>query len=442
MSVDVDPAVYYSAAGSANVATADIQEALKALASALSGSGGMAGSDNTGEEFGKGYDPAASDIATIFAGLIDMSGNAADLIRASGQNHAAANRASIAGEPIPASVPVPTRSTTSAPHFPSAYGGGGDEPSGLAAQAWSFIQSMVGYVWPNGSPEKLRAASTAWNTASKSIASSAGGMTTAATSLNSQKSDEVPYATHHLTDLKGKIDSLSSACSEAGKSCSDLADAIQNAHEELISELEQFAVEFLVTEIIVNALFEIGGSIWGQGIVAARAAALAGRCARIIEKLIELARAAARVIKAAGDKIRGLLEKIRSVIAAAATRSPKIDEEAARLSGIVDRYHSALDPVAGNMRTTSVLSTREGTDIIAGGKRDLTPAQRDLVIDGQQLAKNPNLHAEITALENARLSGLTPRQIVASRPICPECQLAIIDSGGTILPNGLGAVWP
>lgn len=119
-----------------------------------------------------------------------------------------------------------------------------------------------------------------------------------------------------------------------------------------------------------------------------------------------------------------------------------VGSEATRLTDTATRYHSALDPIAQNMRTTGAMSTREGTDLIASGKRDLTPAQRALVQPGEQLAKNPSLHAETTLIEAAKAAGLTPQQIAVTRLICPDCTTAIVESGGTILPGGLGAAWP
>ncbi len=119
-----------------------------------------------------------------------------------------------------------------------------------------------------------------------------------------------------------------------------------------------------------------------------------------------------------------------------------VGSEATRLTDTATRYHSALDPIAQNMRTTGAMSTREGTDLIASGKRDLTPAQRALVQPGEQLAKNPSLHAETTLIKAAKAAGLTPQQIAVTRLICPDCTTAIVESGGTILPGGLGAAWP
>ncbi|WP_396912391.1 hypothetical protein [Mycolicibacterium sp.] len=81
-------------------------------------------------------------------------------------------------------------------------------------------------------------------------------------------------------------------------SSNDLAQAIKDAHQQLIDEL------------------------WGNAILADWAAAIARRCARIIEKIIELARGAARAAKAPVEAIAKVVENVRkSVVAAMVTRT-------------------------------------------------------------------------------------------------------------------------
>ncbi|EIT90869.1 MULTISPECIES: ADP-ribosyltransferase [Mycobacteroides] len=321
--IDVDPQKYFSASASTRFSAQQLVGALSQLGSGLSSSGGMAGSDNTGEEFGGSYDQAARDAAAVVAGLADMSHNAADLLKASGDNHAAANRASTEGSAPTSSVPLPAHTATSVPDIPSAYGGGGSEPTGAIGTAWHYIQKWVGYVWPNGDPAKLEAAAQAWTTVANSINTGGGPLDQAKTAISEQKSPEIPSATSHLADLKGKFESAAGACLAMASSCNNLAQAIRDAHTELVNELAQFAAEFVVGEIIFAAAFEIGGELWGNALMAARAAVIARRCATIIEKLIQLARQAARIAKTAGEKIKALVDKIKSIVAAIAKRSPK-----------------------------------------------------------------------------------------------------------------------
>jgi len=108
----------------------------------------------------------------------------------------------------------------------------------------------------------------------------------------------------------------------------------------------------------------------------------------------------------------------------------------------VDELQGALDPIAQNSRTSAVLSTEEGTGILASGARDLSPAQRALANEGDILARSPGAHAEITALEAAEKAGLTPSEIAVSRPMCLECHAAMEALCGVINDDLLGAYWP
>jgi RHS repeat-associated protein len=123
--------------------------------------------------------------------------------------------------------------------------------------------------------------------------------------------------------------------------------------------------------------------------------------------------------------------------------------KAADTGALVSRaseVHSALDPIAQQMRTTAVLETSGGRVVAAGG-RDLTLAQRLLLGPGETAARLPGEHAEITALHHAGQNGSTPQAIgiyggeAGTRVICPECEAAIRASGGT-LTSPTTAVWP
>jgi len=103
-----------------------------------------------------------------------------------------------------------------------------------------------------------------------------------------------------------------------------------------------------------------------------------------------------------------------------------------RLTSRADELSGALDPIARNSRTSAVLGTRQGRDVLAGGGRDLSPAQRALARDGDVIARGPGLHAEVTAVNGARSAGLTPQGIGVSRPICPACISFLEDAGATI----------
>jgi hypothetical protein len=96
-----------------------------------------------------------------------------------------------------------------------------------------------------------------------------------------------------------------------------------------------------------------------------------------------------------------------------------------------DELARALDPIAQTHRTAAVLRTNAG-DVLGGGGRDLSPAQRALAGAGDRLATFPQAHAEPTVLREALQQGLTPLELGTSRLICPPCQSIIEEFGGTI----------
>ena len=105
--------------------------------------------------------------------------------------------------------------------------------------------------------------------------------------------------------------------------------------------------------------------------------------------------------------------------------------ESGALAARAQEIHSALDPIAQAQRTTAILRT-SGGDIIAGGTRDLAPAQRALLGPGEIAATLPGAHAEITALSAARAGGLIPETLATTRAICPACAAVIEANGGTL----------
>jgi len=114
-------------------------------------------------------------------------------------------------------------------------------------------------------------------------------------------------------------------------------------------------------------------------------------------------------------------------VASAADDLPRLGDKTARV-------HSALnDDIAQNMRTTASMSTRQGRDVIAGGKRDLSPAQRAATDLGDLLPRLPRQDAEVTAITGAQKEGLTPAAMSVSRPICPACQSFIEETGGRLV---------
>ncbi|MER7243832.1 RHS repeat-associated core domain-containing protein [Kribbella sp. NPDC000426] len=128
--------------------------------------------------------------------------------------------------------------------------------------------------------------------------------------------------------------------------------------------------------------------------------------------------------------------------------SAKSAADTGRLTGRADQLKDALklksgapDTIAQKQRVAAVLATKEGKDVLAGGVRDLNPAQRALAGADDVLGKDPGLHAETTALKTAAEEGLTPAAIGTSKDFCPACQTALKDAGA-VITGPRTAVWP
>lgn len=113
----------------------------------------------------------------------------------------------------------------------------------------------------------------------------------------------------------------------------------------------------------------------------------------------------------------------------------------AQLFARAKTIHQVLDPIAQTRRTTAILRTAEGVDVVAGGGRDLTNAQI-LALRSGEIAANamPNTHAEVTAITHALNAQSTPQMLAASRPICSSCQAFIESTGGTVA-DAFTAIW-
>jgi RHS repeat-associated protein len=82
--------------------------------------------------------------------------------------------------------------------------------------------------------------------------------------------------------------------------------------------------------------------------------------------------------------------------------------------------HGTLNPVTQRKTTTAVITTKEGTNVVASSEKRLRPAQRAALKPGECEGTGCG-HAEVTGVKAAKAKGLTPTTAAASRPICPAC---------------------
>ncbi|EFV14979.1 RHS repeat-associated core domain-containing protein [Segniliparus rugosus] len=320
----VNPSDYATAASKMDGVNSSARAAVQSLSGGLGGSGGMAGSDKPAQSFSEKYDPAVKQALQSAANVINTAGLYATLLHATGTNHAEADGSSTIGGGDSSLPGAPSPSELAVPSVPAAYGGPEKEPDSLIGHIWHLIKDyLMGYVWPNGDIEKLRAAASTWKTASSSIRSAADGIPAAVALINAQQAPEVALAAQKHTDLKKDLDSLVEGCSALGDSCEQYAQFIDDAHQEIIELLLQAAAETIAIETAsaVFAVFSLGASeVAGNATVIARLMnyarrvveiikGLIAKVAKLVEKLAELAAKLGKLVVKAGGKVGSKVEK-------------------------------------------------------------------------------------------------------------------------------------
>lgn len=316
--VDVDSASFEAASTVfGQRIAAQLTSATEALVNQLADSGAMAGSDEAGTTWAQSYDHGAR---LAVAGLSDLTNacyQLAGLLEQTGFNHASAESASTAGggqaraadRTNYAAMPTMCYATP-----PSASGGSTSPPSG-----WDLVQHLVGYAWPNGHQDKLRAAAAAWHEAATTIDALAYYTTEAYDAIMPERSPEVGDATRVCSAMQTHISDMAAGCSQLGQACDQLAGYIDQAHSniehELVSLVEWTAgIEaggFLVGLVTFGA-----GDAAAQAVEAGRIAATARRIATIIEVLINAARSVGEAVGAVVTRIASVAERLKPLLGA------------------------------------------------------------------------------------------------------------------------------
>jgi nucleotidyltransferase-like protein len=343
--VDVEPEEYDAAS---KVFGDKIHSALNnasgRLESALGGSGAMAGSDPAGVSWASSYDDAARDTHSVLVDLETACLKVAQMLQKTGFNHGMADSASDPSKSVPTppdrSSYVPSKRTV--PDLPSAKGGSASPPAG-----WWLIEHTVGYVWPNGHPDKLRAAAHAWSACADSLNATTAYLPEAVEGILDQQSPEVSDAFTVCNSMSDHIEDIGSSCKDVSKACSDFADGIDKAHQDVVDELTSL-LEWTIG-------IEAGGALLGavtlgigeggaQGAEAARVAVTASRVGKIIQTLIDLVGTLTRAVSTVFGKIGKVAQRLlrieraevneATVTAAGKTPALAEDTETAAFDGI------------------------------------------------------------------------------------------------------------
>ncbi|GAB2727456.1 WXG100-like domain-containing protein [Nocardia thraciensis] len=288
------------------------------LVRTLSGYGGMAGSDSAGTAWAASYDDSVDAALQASSKLIAKSARVRDLLAAGAYNHASGDAAANPNGTAPPDPPVLGVEPCPAISVPAAAGGGTAEPLG-----WSLIKSVAGLAWPNGHQDQLRAARDVWYAAAEALDTATTPITGAVSLLENQQSPEIPTAIATCSESTADYLDLQAGFRELGDACSDYAQQLDDAHSEILDELEKMLAETAAWEVGMAILIPFTGGLseLGNGAAAGRIAIYAARIGRIIDRLAGAAATiAARIAGSVPGRLRAMATRIGQWLEKAKTK--------------------------------------------------------------------------------------------------------------------------
>ena len=310
----IDPATYEAASLAFGTEIAGrVTRAGLGLLDELGGCAAMAGADPAGRSWADAYDDAAALTVGVTSDVVNGCYQLAELLQQTGFNYSRAESHSTPGVigPLPDRTFYAGFGLALAPP-PSAAGGSMPVPS-----HWWLIEHAVGYVWPGGHQDRLRAAAAAWTAAAAAIADSTPFVYEALECISSQVSPEVDDAMtacramdEHLWALVGAYRSMASACS-------DFAGHIDKAHSDALNELMSLLEWTAGIQVAggVLAFFTAGLSeIPAQLAQLERVAVTAAKVRSIIVHLIDMARVVAESISAATARVVQVSRNLKGLL--------------------------------------------------------------------------------------------------------------------------------
>jgi putative RNase toxin 28 of polymorphic toxin system len=378
-SVDVTPDEVNSAAGVFAKQQDQLGDVWSDLASTLNP--GMAGNDGGAQKFAARYDPAARAVWRAFGSAVRVIGGTAQGLVATANNYVKAEEHSTTGhKPGPAKYPLP-------PVADDITVGGPDPAKGAGH---SSVPDWLAQYWPNGDPDQLRAAATAWRTARdgvRDVTMTLHGAVVGITDYNNAD-DIVQMEAFWDTlakpsDKNAVLTGLHDACDSIAKACDAYAKAIDDARSNLETALAEAGIAVALTTAIGILLTPItfGGSDVAAG--AADAAEVAAIAAPLVEEF---------ETTVAAEVSEAIAEDVAIDLEATAEAVPDIqaaEAEAEDVDAIVDQELEQTEAASGD-EPPSVGKFGTKTDRLKEHltDRDLDAARREL--DGEVVKTRPD----------------------------------------------------
>ncbi|WP_207454267.1 glycohydrolase toxin TNT-related protein [Herbiconiux sp. SYSU D00978] len=419
MLVRVDPAVLVTDGEDLHSVATRLRSAVGSAGGSLSGTQGMAGDDPSADDFASAYDEKAPAILEEAAAIVSLLSGLDNAISGTARAYDLAEGvgAGRSGSPIPASG---STLSCSAPSVPTALGAG--LPSVLG-DVQDFIQDALfaaGIVIPNGDPGTLRSAASAWSSLEsdvRSVKSSLSSSLTALASMDIPQKADILACRDRLEEL---LDQVVSDADSLRDVCEGQADAIADAHREILWLIGQMVAEIAITAGLGFALSFV--TFGGAGAVAA--AKVAHTIARfvpkiltVIQKLRSFAVARAALLRSlariSGEAARGSVAAVAVTASVNAIRAGEDGFESSSLtaSGI----GAFVSPFAGTPVSSAVGRTggRVVSEMAGGAAEGVVSEGVNLAISGdfnvQAVGLSALLGPAASRLDSAATSRVTPR---------------------------------
>lgn len=310
----------------------EVGEVPKRLLDSLSSCAGMAGWDAAGQEFAATYDDAVGALFVTLSNGTFAAAQLADLLHATGFNHANADDPNAPPGVEPSDYPPSPNLSSGSPSAvetpPSANGGDDDPPWG-----WSLVEGAIGYIWPNGDEAKLQTAADAWSLAAAGLRTATFPVADAIDRVAAQQSPEVEGAVAACEEYKSHLHELADCCMELSKACDDYAGHLADAHQQILDLVDELLWELalLGTISVVGSFFTVGGAaVGGSAAATARVATYAARISLVITKLVSATGVIGRSAAAAAGRITQLSSRIWASVSSRAkvlaSKIPGVDK--------------------------------------------------------------------------------------------------------------------
>lgn len=291
-----------------------LDSAARTAQSALSGTGGMAGNEESAQEFidayGEGAENtlnAAGSYAHALRSLDTLLGDTANAYKDAGT--------------VGTLNPVPTRSASTTPgsaatfSVPNAKAPGAIGPLGEFQEFVMDALAQIGVVLPDADSGNLGNAASAWSEFSTSISSAASeldGTLTNLAAMDIPQADDIRTSRKHIVDKLGEIAKGADGLSEL---CAKQKENVDAMWEEIGWFLAQMAAEIALEAGLGIALTAITGGLAAPAVVAKIALTVMRwvvKIGNLVKKLVTLTRAQAIAAKLL---LKALKEGTQSAIA-------------------------------------------------------------------------------------------------------------------------------